>query len=319
MTAAAPSFSSRDGSVHVLFVFLDGVGLGSPDSMDNPLARQHLPAFEVLAGEQRWTAAAHPVELQNHVFRAIDASLGVPGLPQSGTGQATLLTGVNCAEIAGRHFGPYPHSRTRPVLAARNIFRQVLDLGLPHPEPVAFANAYPPIFFEAARKRDRWTVTTRACLDAGVNLRDAAALAGGNALPADLTGEGWVALLGMDTPVISEAEAGKRLVHIAEQHAFTLFEYYLTDKAGHSQSPEDAARVLNQLNAFFGSILHHQPSDMLLLVTSDHGNLEDLSTKGHTKNLVPFIASGPFAQTFQEVKDLTGVTPAILGVLKEAA
>ena len=40
---------------------------------------------------------------------ALDAGLGVEGLPQSATGQAVLLTGVNIPAELGYHYGPKPN------------------------------------------------------------------------------------------------------------------------------------------------------------------------------------------------------------------
>ncbi len=299
----------------ILFVFLDGVGLGADDPARNPLATSSLPAFECLAGGQPWTQTARLIDRPNHVFRPIDATLDVEGLPQSGTGQATLLTGVNGARIAGRHYGPFPHSKTRPVLASENIFHQIQALDLPFDEPAVFANAYPDRFFSYVEKTDRWTVTTRCCLEAGLRIRTHQDVLDGNALTADLTAEGWPQADPALSP-ISEEEAGRRLVQIGSAHAFTLFEYFLSDKAGHSQSTERATAVLHALDRLFAGLLStFDPSTSLLIVTSDHGNLEDLSTKSHTRNPVPLIAYGRGAAHFSSVEDLTGVTPAIVRAL----
>ena len=60
---------------------------------------------------------------------------------------------------------------------------------------------------------------------------------------------------------------------------------------------------------------------MLVLVTSDHGNIEDLSVRGHTLNPVPTLLIGPrrhsIAQriTMQSNSSLTDLTPAILSTL----
>ncbi len=304
--------------MHILFVFLDGVGLGAEEGERNPLAALSLPAFERLAGGQRWTADARFFAGPDHLFHPLDANLGLPGLPQSGTGQATLFTGVNCAAVAGRHYGPFPHSKTKPVLAAENIFTKILALGLPYEEPAVFANAYPPRFFAYVKKRDRWTVTTRCCLDAGLRIRGHEDLLASRALAADLTGAGWPDRhLGL-TP-ITEAEAGRRLHALSRTHAFTLFEYYLTDKAGHSRSFDRADTALRALDAFFAGVLDGlDPAKDLLLITSDHGNIEDLSTKGHTRNPVPLVAYGRGAGFFAAVDDLTGVTPAILEMMRDA-
>lgn len=300
----------------LLFVFLDGVGLGVEDPAANPLAGLPLPAFARLAGGHPWTRAAPALATARHVFRALDATLGVPGLPQSGTGQATLLTGVNCAARAGRHFGPFPHSTSRPVLAEHNIFRQIQRLGLDGDEPAAFANAYPDRFFEFVRRRDRWTVTTRCCLDAGLRIRTHADLVAGRAVPADLTARGWPQPDPALAP-LSEAEAAARLLDLGRHHAFTLFEYFLTDKAGHSQDAARAAAVLTSLDRFFAALLADlDPATTLLLITSDHGNLEDLTTKSHTTNPVPLVAYGLGAATFAEARSLTDVTPAIVDILE---
>ena len=300
----------------MLFVFLDGVGLGPAGSPDNPLACEALPAFERLAGQQRWTSQARPIDEPDHLFRPIDATLDVEGLPQSGTGQATLFTGVNCALKAGRHFGPFPHSTTKPVLASQNLFHRLKALSLS--DPVAFANAYPSRFFDHARRRERWTVTTRCCLEADVPLRDEKALRAGKALAADLTNQGWQRLLDRDVPLISEAQAGRRLARLSMQHAFTLFEYYLTDKAGHNRTDRSAAAILHALDRFFTSLIASMDLEkQLLLVTSDHGNLEDLSTKSHTRNPVPFLAYGAGAHAFREVDSLSDVTPAIVSAFSD--
>jgi bisphosphoglycerate-independent phosphoglycerate mutase (AlkP superfamily) len=48
-------------------------------------------------------------------------------------------------------------------------------------------------------------------------------------------------------------------------------------------------------------------------MTSDHGNVEAMNERGHTRNPVPFIAFGPKEQEIREkVSSLTDVTPAIL-------
>ncbi len=294
----------------VTFVFLDGVGLG-PSGPSNPLSTLDLPAFVHLAGGQRWTADAAPITRRRHIVRAIDATLGLEGLPQSGTGQATLFTGVNCAARAGRHFGPYPHSTSKPVIAEQNLFVQLHANG----RRGAFANAYPDRFFQFAEQRNRWTVTTLCCVEAGITLRREADVRAGNALTADLTGAAWPAHLGLDIPVITEDEAGRRLARLSRDADLTLFEYYLTDKAGHSRDAARAATVLHALDAFFAGLLDTLSEDGLLVVTSDHGNIEDLATKSHTRHPVPLVALGQGAEALADVASLADVTPALVALL----
>ncbi len=293
----------------VLFLFVDGIGLG-PDAEANPFATLSLPAFESASGG-RWTAGHAAIGEQERVFKGIDATLGVPGLPQSGTGQATLFTGINGAALAGRHFGPFPHSATRPAVAEHNLFRQVQRRFPAEPEPAAFANAYPERFFEWGRQRDRWTVTTRCCLDASVRIRTEADWKAGLAVPANLTGKGWPSPSAAPA-AISERTAAEYLLAVSRRHRLTLFEFYLTDKAGHAQSAEQAAGVLRSLDRFLARLFAGLPPDTLFLLTSDHGNVEDLSIKTHTLNPVPLLGLGPGAVVLSEVGDLQGVLPAVM-------
>lgn len=297
---------------HVLFVFLDGVGLG-PASPDNPFSTLPLPGFERLSGGQPWTDAADPVRTATHTVVPVDATLGVPGLPQSGTGQAALFSGENAAVAHGGHFGPYPPTAVRPLLDAQSVYARALRAGLSTGD-LAFANAYPDRFFAAAEARGRWTVTTYMARAAGVRLRTSADLARGEALTADLTGAGWQRLVESDLAVISEAAAAARLLRIARAHRFTLFEYFLTDKAGHSRDMARAADVLTSLDRFF-SALTDGLGDVLLVVSSDHGNLESLGTKSHTTHPVPLVAWGAGADAFAQATSLLDVTPALVGLL----
>lgn len=302
-------------NLRVTFVFLDGVGLGPADPESNPLATDGLLQLARLAGGQPWTLDAPPIRRPDHVFVPIDANLGVEGLPQSGTGQASLFTGVNCARLAGRHWGPFPHSSSKPVIAQHNLFQRLRRLGLQG----TFANAFPARYSQMVAPKDRWTVTTRCCLDAGISLLDETDLRAGRALPADLSGATWRERLGIDIPAISPRACGHRLADLAQYSAMTLFEYFLTDKAGHSRDRGRADAVLADVNAFIGGLLDSlDPARDLLVVTSDHGNLENLASRGHTRHPVPLVALGPQAEAFAASGDLTDVAPAIMAVLAGA-
>ncbi len=299
-------------SPRVLFVFLDGVGLGPPGPT-NPFATLDLPAFERLGG-QRWTANAVPIRTERHVFVPLDATLGIEGLPQSGTGQAALFTGKNAAAIHGRHFGPYPPTTVRPLVAETSVFARLAPVvGI---EQLAFANAYPDRFFRVVEARGRWTVTTLAAHAAGVRLRRAEDLAAGRALPADLTGTTWQRLLDPAFVPFDEAEAARRLAALLHDHRFVLSEYFLTDKAGHSQDPARAADVLRSLDRFLGALLDLLDStEDVLVLTSDHGNLEDLGTKSHTRHPVPLVAWGAGADRFSNATSLLDVTPTLVSLI----
>lgn len=299
--------------MNILFLFVDGIGLGADDPTVNPLAALSLPSFERLSGGARWIEGAPSVHDPDCLFTAIDANLGMDGLPQSGTGQATLFTGVNCARVAERHYGPFPHSKTRPVIQSKNIFRQVERLFPDEEAPAAFANAYPERFFAYAQRRGRWTVTTLAAIHSKARIRTTTDLRDGMAVPADLLGRGWPEEVEGSIMPADELEAARRLLRLAARHRFTLFEYYLTDKAGHNRSARQARDVLKSLDRLLGALFDEPASaGTLLLLTSDHGNMEDLSTKSHTRNRVPFAARGPGAGRLDAVRSLTDVTPALL-------
>ena len=294
---------------HVLFLFLDGVGIGWKDPETNPFFAGSYPSIEDAFGGSmphlRDSRRTSPLGS----LVPISATLGIPGLPQSGTGQTSLLTGVNAARMIGKHFGPFPYSTLRPVLAERNLFRVLHDNG----RKVFYANAFPRRFFEhVALRPNRVSAMTMSWMLSGFPLNDPKALIEGRALSADLTGERFPHDGASPVPVISPGEAGERLSRLALEFDFVLFEYYLTDHAGHSRSMEEARGVLAKLDKFLGGIMRHlDPASTIFIITSDHGNLEDLSTKSHTRNPVPFSVIGRTLPA----KNLTHVYRAILDVL----
>jgi hypothetical protein len=255
----------------------------------------------------------------------LDANLGIAGLPQSGTGQTSLFTGVNGAALAGKHFGPHPYSSLRPVIERQNIFRRLLDAD----KRPCFANAFPQRFFDyALQPRSRFTVTTISCLASGLRLLDASDLAAGRGVSADITGAGWHALGHPEIVPVVPAEAGRRLARLLEGNDFVLFEYWRTDHAGHAMRREEARSVLETFDGLLGGVVEAVAgSDVLLLITSDHGNIEDITVKTHTRHPVPLVAHGPGHRDFVDrirngrhgTPDLTSVTPAILEFIFRAS
>ena len=301
---------------HVVFLFLDGVGLGPPapdgDASANPLV-QRRAALAELGGGSAWTIDAPEVSTASRVFKPIDATLGMPGLPQSGTGQAALFGGFDAPAMAGRHFGPYPPSTVRPALAELNMFSRLVRAGVPA-DDLAFANPFPARFFSYVESRGRWTASTFCCISAGVRLRTGDDLRRHDAVPADFTGALWPEV-DAPAPITAEA-AGRRLADLAHAHVLTLFEVWTTDKAGHSRDRDRAAHVLDDLDAFVGGLLDalDQARDLLVL-SSDHGNLEDLTTKTHTLNPVPLVALGAGAGALRAVGSIADVVPGLMGVV----
>ena len=300
--------------MRVVLIFLDGVGIGKADSATNPFFRADLPTLRNLLGDRVPHLRNKSISATHADCKPVNATLGVPGFPQSGTGQTAIFTGINAAKRFGRHFGPYPPSGLRDVIKNQNIFRQLMSAG----KSVVFANAFPQRFFDYTNSGTRrLTVTTLSCMMAGVPLLTADDLRRNKAISAELTRERWPELGYPDIPVISAREAGEHFWRISSEHDFALFEYWLTDHAGHSQKMDFAVDTLQRFDQFLGGFLEDFDAKRYLLVLiSDHGNIEDLSTKSHTRNQVPCIVVGERRKNFLvEVKNLTHVTPAILSML----
>jgi 2,3-bisphosphoglycerate-independent phosphoglycerate mutase len=98
--------------MRVLFIFLDGIGLGENDPEINPLARAKMPNLECAywRGGRCFKESA-PFAGEHATLLAFDPAVGVDGLPQSATGQAMLLTGVNVSAEIGYHYGPKPNPK----------------------------------------------------------------------------------------------------------------------------------------------------------------------------------------------------------------
>ncbi len=299
-----------------LFIFLDGIGLGLNDPQINPLARAEMPFLQQLLGGRRLLLESAPYEGEQATLLALDACLGVPGLPQSATGQATLLTGRNIPAAVGEHYGPKPNPPVARLVQEDNLFKRMLAAG----KSAALLNGYPPRYFDGVDSGKRlYSSIPLAVTSAGLSLFTAEDLMAGRALSADFTGQGWRDFLGYpDTPVFAPREAGEQLAGLAGQYDFSFFEYWASDYAGHKQDMPGAVRQMEIFDDVLAGLMDAMPADMLALVTSDHGNMEDLSVRRHTAALVPGLLLGgrETRQAFaSNLADLTMVAPAILHVL----
>jgi hypothetical protein len=299
----------------VLMLFVDGMGIGVDDPSENPLAAGYAPLLSSLLRDGSPRDQNDPLT----AMVRLDATLGVVGLPQSGTGQTTLFTGANAARLLGRHFGPYPHSLLHPLLSERNIFRKLREAG----RSTCFANAFPQRFFDYLRLHPRrLSVTTLACTMSGVPLLGSTDLMSGNAVSADITGRGWHDLGHPDIVPIPAGDAGARLADLARRYDFVLFEYWKTDHAGHAMDFAEARSVLTDFDQMLSGLIPRLDESTVLLITSDHGNIENLATKAHTLNEVPLVIHGRnHGEMLRRVEDLEThdlccVTPAILSYLR---
>lgn len=294
----------------LIFLFIDGVGLGD-EAKHNPFIADSYEAFNRLTGGQLFSRNVEEVQKDQHLFKSIDATLSVEGLPQSGTGQTTLFSGQNASKLIGKHFGPFPHSGIKHLLREQSLFVKAQQLGA----TCHFINAYPEIFFKKSQKRNRWSCTTLMTKSAGLPLNDTEAVKNEQAVTAGLTQKAWREKLNIDVPEVQPREAASRLLAQSRNYDLLLHEYYLTDKAGHSQSSDKADHVLTLYNEFLLHLVEEKDDRDMLVLSSDHGNVEDLSTKTHTLNRVPLFVLGPGASEFNSVESIQEVTPAVLSCL----
>jgi hypothetical protein len=298
----------------VLVVFLDGVGLGPSDPSRNPFAAADMPETRRLLGGARLLLDSAPYEGPLATLVAVDACLGVAGAPQSATGQATLVTGRNAPQVLGEHYGPKPNPEVARLVREDNIFQQVLRRG----GRATLLNAYPPRYFQGIESGRRlYSAIPLAAVAAGLPLMTADDLAAEAALSADFTGLGWSAQPGFPpAPVYEAAEAGRRLAGLAAEYELAWFDFWLSDLVGHHGSMEEALGLLQSLDAVLGGLARADPQGPdLIVLTADHGNLEDLGQRGHTRNPVPGLLIGPLERrrSFAHgLTDLTGFAPAIL-------
>jgi 2,3-bisphosphoglycerate-independent phosphoglycerate mutase len=308
--------------MRVLFLFLDGVGLGPDDPNTNPLAQAAMPNLSRLLDGQRLVEGKTPRVTDRATVVALDACLGVPGTPQSATGQAALLTGRNIPAEIGYHYGPKPNPAVATYLRSsngthNNLFQSLQDAG----KRSALLNAYPETYFAAiASGRRLYSAIPLAVVGAGLALKTADDLCAGQALSADFTGQGWRERLNLtDTPLLTPAGAGARLAGLAAGYDLAFFEYWLSDYAGHGQDMGAALSLLAAFDEVLGGLLAAWDDEAgIILITSDHGNLEDLSVRGHTTHPVPALVIGApeLRRRFSAgLRDLTDVTPSILRLL----
>ncbi len=297
----------------LLFLFLDGIGLGENDPEKNPFARAKMPYLQSLLGGQTLIHESAPFEGERATLLSIDPNLGVKGLPQSATGQAVLLTGINIPAELGYHYGPKPNPEVAQYLDGKTIFAKTVNAG----KKAALLNAYPSRYFEGIDSGKRlYSAIPLALTNAGLPLFTQADLYAGRALSADFTGKGWREFMNLtDSPVFEPEEAGKKLAELTNQYDFSFFEYWASDYAGHKQDMDSAVRQLERFDGVLKGLLETwRDKDGIVLLTSDHGNMEDLSTRRHTAANVPLLLFGDKnnrREFQQDIHDLTGIAPAI--------
>ena len=284
----------------VLFLFIDGVGLSKP-AADNPVNEEVCPTLCRL-----FTEHAKPV----------DACLGVEGAPQSATGQATMFTGVNCPMVMGKHCEGFPGLELRKIIEENNLFLQLKKRG----KKVKFADAYLVDSAEELAGRRFKSVTTVMALTTPETVSTADDLVADRAVMQDITRE-TIQDRYPDIPVIVPQRAAEHLFTIARENDFTLFEFFQTDVSGHSMDYARACEVLRLYDRFLTALIRRtETAGITVVMTADHGNIEEIKERSHTRNPVPFVAYGPKEKFLRDrVESLKDVTPALLAAFDQVS
>lgn len=296
----------------VFLFFIDGFGLGQKHN--NLLYQQglwkHLIELTTLISQKK-------IIKKNFCMIPVDPALGVEGIPQSATGQTALLTGVNAPKQIGGHITGFPGPLLSEIIKEHSLLKKLKEQGF----KVTSANAYSQEYFEKVKKTNRRvSATTLAIAAAHIPFRTDQEWESKEAVFADIT-QSWIKKLYPQVKKTTPARAAVRLKNIINQYDFVLYEYFLTDLYGHRGNNKEKKEILSHLNGFLKKLV--KTLDLkkhTLVITSDHGNIEDNTIKTHTKNLVPVLVFSKNKKRlkwfFDHTKELTHVAPLILEGLK---
>jgi predicted AlkP superfamily pyrophosphatase or phosphodiesterase len=225
-----------------------------------------------------------------------------------------LLTGINAPALLGEHYGPRPDDRVRAILDRGSIFRHLAAAG----RRPYFCNAYPQRYFDVVHSgRRRLSAVPHAVVAGGQRLLTEVDLLAGRGLSADFTNQAWRDELGYATaPVYTPGDAGAVLWRIAQPYDFVFFEHWMTDVYGHDQALDLARAMLQRFDGFLGGLLGaaeeaRELDQTLIVVASDHGNVEDCGQGKHTTNPALGMLIGPtsvhYANQVHQLTDLAAV------------
>jgi 2,3-bisphosphoglycerate-independent phosphoglycerate mutase len=299
---------SGETSNRIILIFVDGIGIGTRNQAINPCANADFRIFRHFKDE------LFPKETDSGIILGLDATLGIPGLPQSATGQTTLLTGINAGKAIDRHLSGFPNKRLRELVSKNGLFAQLLR----NNKTPAFINTFRPPFFDYNPfEIERFlSTTTLINLYARLPFFSLDDLFDERSIYHDLTNETLVEK-GFSVQRFTPEKAGQILAKQSRHYDIILYEYFQTDQAGHSQDFALACEKLTNLHRFLIAVLDSVNLEQTLVVlVSDHGNIEDLSIKTHTVNPVLTGLFGRGKESFiKELHSLVDITPAILNYL----
>jgi 2,3-bisphosphoglycerate-independent phosphoglycerate mutase len=293
----------------VFLFFVDGLGIGEPDPEKNPCASPDIKLLNHFIGEK-----FPKTILMNGFACSLDAALGVPGLPQSATGQTTLLTGHNAAKLLGYHLPGFPNEKLRRLIYDHSILKKIRDAG----KTGGFINAYTPLYFKYGpeKLRKRLSVTSHATLASGFQFFNLDDVRQERSIYQEFTNQSLIEK-GHQLPVYSPEKAGQILAQAIQQLDFSLYEYFQTDRAGHSGNWDFARGALLKIEQLLLTVLSTvNLSGMTIIFTSDHGNIEDLSVRTHTRNPAMTLIWGYQAEILaRRLQSIENIAAEILQLL----
>ncbi|MBI9103304.1 MAG: hypothetical protein JEY99_12880 [Spirochaetales bacterium] len=270
-------------------LFIDGLGLGE-DRKENPVRDLFSAFMEGMPLVKQVSASGEelPRPFKGGVLIPTDPIMGIPGIPQSATGQTSLFTGINAQAELGFHLTAFPNEKLVRIIEERSLLKVLNEAGV----GVTSANMYTKEFLtlRGARRRNMFPVSTLSIMASGIPFRYPEEYHLKMAVFADITNE-MIRQRGYYVPLISPDEGGQRVINILKEVPAVFFEYFMTDVLGHRREWEKLRHRADDLNQFVGSILEKSADwdDFTLLITSDHGNCEDLSSADHSLNRIPTI------------------------------
>lgn len=223
------------------------------------------------------------IELFENNSISLDATLGMKGIPQSATGQTAIFTGLNASKLVGSHLSGFPGPSLKSLLRENNIFLELIKLG----KQVTFANAYVRYSLDNILDTRFASVTSVMLSTFAEKAMDVNDMLSGQAVSHDITRRTITEKYGV--PTITPEKGATHLLNVSSKYDFILFEYYMTDKAGHSNEESELKISLNELSRFIIELTKNLPETTGLLICSDHGNCEDIGSKQHTVNPVPLL------------------------------
>ncbi len=298
-------------------LFTDGVGMGEADPAVNPLCTGDYLLSQFADG----SGTPLPPGVRRFIT---DTTFGVEGRPQSASNQTAIFTASPAPKRIGRHVLGYPNAELREMLATESIVKRLTAAG----RSATFANAYPIEYLDALKlrrragkgadlaipekylKKLRASASTLAMSAGGVALRTFDDAREGHGLTHDIDGS-LAIQRNMTLPRRRAVEAAQIFWSLAAD--FTLFEHSLADEAGHAQDYEAARVALSTFDAFAREVIAQKPRDAQVLICSDHGNVEDLSIRSHTRNPVAVLSAGAAEVSIHDVAD---VGRAVLSLLE---